>query len=295
MFSASDAAFSGFRAGREHARAMLVWIVVFGLASIALTLWMIPAMGATLMEMQAVGQQTRPDPAAVQALMAKLTPMVGPILLYALVLSAVQTTAANRLVLRPADSGFGFLRLGAAEFRQFVVTVAMMVILNIATFGLLIVVTVAATAAAAISPILGAFVGAVAFIAAASAIAILLVRLSLAGAQTFATGRINLFGSWSLTRGKFWPMLGAYLLSFVMVVIVWVALQAIVMLAVVLFGGGFAAVGAMYQPDMSSLTAFLTPATIVRWGAALVAAPFLQLIVLCPAPDIYRSLTAGAR
>lgn len=40
----------------------------------------------------------------------------------------------------------------------------------------------------------------------------LAVRLSLASPLTFDTRRVRVFGSFALTRGRFWSLLGAYLL-----------------------------------------------------------------------------------
>ena len=42
----------------------------------------------------------------------------------------------------------------------------------------------------------------------------LYVRLSLAPLITFGEHHISVFKSWSVTRGSFWPLLGAYLLAF---------------------------------------------------------------------------------
>jgi hypothetical protein len=46
-----------------------------------------------------------------------------------------------------------------------------------------------------------------------------LVRLSLILPLSFTARRVRIFESWNLTRGRFWPLLGAYALSIVYVVI----------------------------------------------------------------------------
>lgn len=293
MFSASDAAFSGFRAGREHFRAVLVWIVVFGAASLALSVAIFPIMGPYLAELEQLGSQTNPDPQASLALLNKLWPFIGPILIYSFAINAVQYAAVNRMILRPSDSAFGFLRLGGDELRQLGVAISLALVIFAAFLVGVIGVTMIAIALGAVNKGLALFAGVIAGLALVAFLIVLMVRLSLASAQTFATGRINLFGSWRLTRGHFWSLLGAYLLALILAAIVWMAIQALAMVAAMLVGGGMSAVGEMQSPDVSSLQAFYTPSTIVRTAFAIITAPFLTLIVLCPAPEIYRQLAAG--
>lgn len=293
MFSASDAAFSGFRAGREHFRAVLVWIVVFGAASLALSVAIFPIMGPYLAELEQLGSQTNPDPQASLALLNKLWPFIGPILIYSFAVNAVQYAAVNRMILRPSDSAFGFLRLGGDELRQLGVAIGLALVIFAAYLVGVIGVTMIAIALGAVNKGLALFAGVIAGLALVAFLIVLMVRLSLASAQTFATGRINLFGSWRLTRGHFWSLLGAYLLALILAAIVWMAIQALAMVAAMLVGGGMSAVGEMQSPDVSSLQAFYTPSTIVRTAFAIITAPFLTLIVLCPAPEIYRQLAAG--
>lgn len=293
MFSATDAAFSGFKAGREHFRALLIWAVVFGAISFVLGAVMIQSMGPTLMELQAVGQQTQPDPAQTLAMLRRIGPVMGVYMLFALVLYSVVYAAVNRMVLRPEDSRLAYLRLGADEVRQLVLMIL---------FGLLMtllyivgVVGVVALAGAAATANAGLAVGA-GFLGALGVLALLVfvaVRLSLASAQTFDTGRINLFGSWALTRGRFWPILGAYLLSLIMLLIVYLLLLAIMSAAAMAVGGGMGAAGQIFRPDFSSIATLYTPAFIVYSVIDALATPFLWLIAYCPAPTIYKALKAG--
>lgn len=237
--------------------------------------------------------QVNSDEQEVLDLLNRMVQAILPLIVPILLVSAVQSAAVNRMVLRPEARGFGYLRIGADEFRQLAVILLLVLVMagvNLAG-GLLL--GLLGVAAGAVGPILVLPVMFVGIVTLICAVVVVSVRLSLAKAQTFATGRINLFGSWGLTRSRFWPILGAYVLAAVMFLIVNTAVQAIAMLAIVAFGGGFAAVGSVQAPDFSSLEAFLTRGMIINLAISLAASPFVTLILLCPAPEIFRQLTAG--
>jgi hypothetical protein len=120
------------------------------------------------------------------------------------------------------------------------------------------------------------------------------VRLSLASPLTFATRRINLFGSWRLTRGIFWPMLGAYLVAFILALVVWLLTLAISAAVGAAVGGGLGGLQSMMRPDMSSLSAYLTPSRIVVIVVGAVSTALVWPVLLTPAAAIYRSLPEAA-
>lgn len=293
MFSASEVAFSGFRAGREHFRTVLVWIPILAIISFVMSAGMISMAGPSLTQMTTMSATAESDPQAVLAAMKPLMQMYAVLLPLVLLYYGVLYGAVNRMMLRPSDKRMAYFALGADELRQIALMIlTFLVFLGVyiaGVIGVVALVAVAAMVGKAFAPLAGIVSGLVLF----GFMIVLLVRLSLASAQTFATRKINVFGSWALTRGKFWPMLGAYILAFILMVITYAAVFAILMLVMVLIGGGFSAMGTIFSPDFTSLKTFFTPTFLIYELVAAIPAPFLLLIMMCPAPEIYRSLTGG--
>ena len=118
------------------------------------------------------------------------------------------------------------------------------------------------------------------------------VRLSLASALTFDTGRVRLFGSWRLTRGVFWPLVGAYLLAFVIIALISVVLLVVSALVAVATGGG---ANAILHTDTRSLGAYFTAARVVQTLVSAAAFPaFLTLLAGTPACAYAQIVRSGA-
>jgi len=137
-----------------------------------------------------------------------------------------------------------------------------------------------------------ALVAVLATLGAICAAIFVLVRLSLASAQTFATGKVNLFGSWALTRGRFWPIFGTYVLAFAFACVVLVLGFVVSFAAAALVGGGDA-ITKMMRPDLTSLTALFSPAMLVRTAVNAVIAAMVLPVLLTPPAAIYLRLTTG--
>lgn len=293
-FNATDAAFEGMRLARRHPRTILIWSVLILVFSLASTVVMFSGFGPLFAELEALGPSA--DPEAAMAVMSQLIPFYLIATPAFIVFFGVFYTAVYRAVLRPEDKAWGHLRLGRDELRmmglfiyQMVVWLGLTLVAGI-VFGLVIAIGMVAggqgaggaTAASAIVAIILylVFIGAGIWLA---------VRLSLAQPMTFEQKRIVLFKSWSLTRGRFWPLLGCYLLALVTGFVVSLLGSAIGMAVMVPFGE-FTSFAAVVEPDFTSLQAYLTPGRI----AMIVVNSFINTlayaIFLAPAAAAYRDI-----
>lgn len=281
-FSIQYAALGGFAAVRAHPRALLVWTPFAFVVSLI----------AQVVFVEAGGQEVdwsilRQDPAQVSALAQKVAPAELAFLLVALAASAFVQTAMMRLVLSPEDSRFGYFRLGADELRQLGLEILAMVVLAGGYFGFALAVSIVIVAISGIggaANLTGIFAGISVALVVLAAVA---VRLSLAVPLTFDTRRIDLFGSWSLTRGQFWPILGAYVLAIALVAAVWI-------FANVLF---FGLAGLVLGRDMAALMApprdvagYFTPLRLIVGLFSAFVTALIWPVMITPSARIYRSL-----
>lgn len=290
-FSATDAAFSGFRFIGRRPGTVLVWAAIYALYQFVLGGLLITLMGDKLIQLRALTETNRTDPEAALAML----PSVAVLLLIALPLAlafwSVMNTAALRALLGRRQA-FASLRLGPDEARM-AALILIWVALSVG-YAFLVIFLFALAAApganmiAAVRPIY--FVVWTAALIAAFVYPA--VRLSLSSAMTVAEGHIRIFESWSLTRGRFWPLLGAYFLCIVMLFVlvsVGMILIAIVAAGTALAtGGSLDALSGMFSPDYSSLQAYFSPVRVI---VAVLEAPIsaAALVVAAgPSAEAYR-------
>jgi hypothetical protein len=291
QFSATDAALSGFRLAREHLKTVGVWAVLMTVASLIVSIITIKLAGPQLTAMMELSSEPSTDPQATLAAMKGMGPLFLISAVYSLAIYSVLLAGVNRLVLRPHDVGGAYLRLGADELRQAVVLILVNLMMVAVYLALVVVVALVGGLGAAIGGApLGVALGLLLGMAAVGVLLVLAVRLSFAGPLTFDTGKISIKGSWNLTKGRFWPLLGAYFVALVLAFIVYLLLMLIIVVVGAVLGGGISAMSQALHPDMSSLATFFTPAGIVRSLFSGLVSILMSLIVFAPAPTIYAQL-----
>ena len=306
-FSASDAAFAGFGFVQRKPGAIIIWAIAQLVVSVGLFAVIASQFAPIFAHFATLQQSAAADPKQAAELFRQIMPFYGDMLLFTLVFYPVLFATMNRAVLKPKDSAFGYIRLGGDELRQLGLLLSF-VVLGIGAEIVVIILTI----------IVGVIVGMVAHAASGSdgltflslvavgvgvmcACVYIGVRLSLSSAQTFATGKLNIFGSWELTRGRFWPMFGAYLVAGILCIIVTLLGYVIIVALSVAVGGGqqyldlFAHSGSTVAPPMPTLASLATVPVIIQLilGAALTAMTWPVLMM--PAPTIYREIVADAR
>lgn len=270
-----DFALEGFRIIRQRPKLILIWgaITLFGnaVATVLMVALSGPALGQLISLLQ---NHVALDENRMAGLADQLLPGMLCYAVANLLTSAVLTAAACRVALRPEDEGLGFLQFGLDEIRILVVNTVM------AMMGLAVLV-----ATTSLGSLLGEAGVAVGWVLGAGLVVWLYVRLSLNRAQTFATGRLDFGGSFVLSRGVFWPLLGGYILALLLAIVVVILCMQVARAIIVL---GFSPI---LLPDYTSLRAYLTPVNIIGMilGGGLIS-PLLAAIAYGAPAAAYRAL-----
>jgi len=296
-FAPTDSALEGFRLAREHPSAIGIWAVISLVLSLITYALLLSAAGpqvAALMDIVTKAQTTpgapRPDPEAMAALVnamgTAMLPVYPAMLGVSLVANAVLSGANMRMVLRPEDRSPGYLRFGGDELR----ILAVMIVKLIIFFGLTIIGSLVMGLSAGLLGVAGVLLALLLFFALIAVAVVIAVRLSLATPQTFAERRIMIFQSWGLTAGKFGPLLGCYLLTLVLIIVVAIV-GSLATGAITLIIGMIA--GSAPKVDFSSMQTFFTPLQVVNLVIGSVIGALTLAIKGSPPAVIYQRLTGG--
>lgn len=244
-FSASDAAIAGFRLIGQRWRVVVGWSMANLLIVVAMAI-------VVSMVALGIGAAAGSSPAG-----AVIAGVIG--LLAGLMAGAIIACGVYRLMLRPQEPAYIFLRVGKDEARL----VAVWLIALIAWGAL-------AALIAGVGTLLqgrGGLAGGLAFaILPVLAAVWLAVRFSLAGPVSFAEGRLGFLRSWRLTRGRTWAVLGMAVVAALLLGVVWILawiLQLVLTGAITGFG------------DLASLVG---PATLERHPGRFLLQLLLQVL-----------------
>ncbi len=245
-FSATDAAFEGFRVVRRKPVVLLWWALLYAALSLV-SLALMSGMGDSFAEFVRVSEEleassaggAEPSPEEMGRMFGALGGYMASfawIFPLQIIVGSVMAAGVARAVVRPSEGRFGYLRLGMDEVRVFVVSLVLGLIFGLVYIGCVIGIAVTGAIAGAIGEAWAGLIVLVAVLATLALLVWLAVRLSLAIPITVAERRMAFFDSFGVTRGRFWSMLGMAVITVVMVILVWL-LSVMVMAPLTMMAG----------------------------------------------------------
>jgi len=289
-FSATDAALEGFRITRERPKALAAWTAFSFAVSLAGVLITVNMPADARRALEALKSEQTPDPNALLQALATLSPL----LLFGLAVQCMMAAAVYRIMLRPADQKYSYLRLGRDELRLMALTLIYLALGVVLIAAIQLVVFVVAMVASALGQGAMVFVGSVTELFTIGVFVYVAVRMSLAPVITFEHGKLSIFDSWALTRGQFWRLLGAYLLAiccvFVVAVLAMILFWSVSALVVLATGGSLTDLRAIQQPDETRLATYANPFMIAYMIVGSLFTAIYYAVIAAPGAYAYRAL-----
>ncbi|MDG2522508.1 hypothetical protein P7B02_13230 [Caulobacter segnis] len=288
-FSASDAAFEGFRLARHHPRAVLIWAGASFLTTIA-----VGVLTAVLLSGSLARAGGDVDPANATLTLELMRDALISLLL-GLAIISVYLNGVYRAVLRSDDfheDRWGYLRVGREELR----TAGAVVLYGLIFVGLTFVVSLGASIVYSLATLTGPALGLMAVLIGLGVFFIFIfcwVRLTLALPMTFDRGRMSFRDSWRLTRGWFWPLLGMKVLTFAITAVVILTIFIIALaVAAIASGGNLREMLQGFNDNTPTLASYLNPLSLT-WLLLSAAVGALQNALLYgPSAHAYRVIWA---
>ncbi len=286
-FSASDAAFTGFRIARERWRALPFWVA----ANIVLSLALMAALQGLPNDMPSP-DMVQADPQTFVSYAVRAAPVFLLVLGVGLVGQSLIASAMYRAVLKPDQAAFGYLRLGADELRVLAATLIYAVIVFGVEFAVVLAAGLIGAAANTFAPAAGVWVNSAALAAAVCVVMAVAVRLSLLGPLAFDSGRVHLPRAWRMTKARFWSIFGAYALAIALALVVAV-LGLVVEAGVEAALGGEAPASASTFAALHPLTQLASPAGIADLLVSALISALIWPVTFTPAAVIYGRLATA--
>lgn len=295
-FSATEAAFEGFRVVRRKPTVLLWWTGAY-LAFMALVVVigigpLVSMMGA----MEALEGATAPTPEDMAPFMAAWGGMMVLLFPLGLLFGAVLNAAVARSVLEPQKSAFGYLRVGGDELRVLAVTLVLAILAFVA-FGVMGLVGGMITGFAAAA--LGESGWVVAVLAGLGMVAVgiwLAARFSLAVPITLAEKRIAIFDSWGVTKGRVWAIIGMAILAFIMTIVVSILFSIVTVPITLAMGmsGGWVELAQMEGAPPAEIFAVMGPFLAVMVIFQAIGAALQLAVAYAPFSAAYRAIKGGS-
>ncbi|QIF81365.1 hypothetical protein [Brevundimonas sp. 'scallop'] len=219
-FSATDAAFEGFRVVRRHPIVAVAWGLVYLAVYVAMFGLGADKWASLMAAGEALEQSANPSMAEFQALgqtYAGALIWAAPI---GLLVGAVLSAAVARSVLRPDESSWGYLRLGMDEVRVLAVSLIVSLAVGLTSGVGMMVVGAAIGFGAASGQALLILAGVLLIFAVFALIVWLAIKFSLAVPMTIDRRKITIVESFAATKGHFWSLLGMAVIAIIMSLIV---------------------------------------------------------------------------
>jgi hypothetical protein len=294
-FSATDAAFEGFRVVRRKPTVLLWWTGAY-LAFMALIVVIgIGPLVAMMGAMEALDGVTTPTPEDMAPVMAALAGVMVLLFPLGLLFGAMLNAAVARSVLEPQKSAFGYLRVGADELRVLAVTLVL-AILAFIVFGVMSFAggVIAGLAAVALGDAgwVAAFVVGLALVAVGIWLA---ARFSLAVPITLAEKRIAIFDSWGVTKGRVWAIIGMAILAFIMTIVVSILFSIVTVPVTLAMGmsGGWGELAQMEGAPPAEIFAAMGPFLAVMVIFQAIGAALQLAVAYAPFSAAYRAIKGG--
>ncbi len=284
-FSPTEAAFEGFRITREQPRVVLALAACSLAFSFLLGVVAFVTLGPEFASILTTVRSPTLETKEFWRVAASLWPFLLVAAPAALLFQAVLNCAIYRMILRPEDRGWAYIRLGADELR---VAAVMLVYAFVWVFVLFLTMMTAIFGGAFGGPV-AAFAGSVLSGVVCFYCVIVLVRLSLAAPISFSERRLTLLKSWSVTKGRFWSLLGTYVLAFVFGLLIFILMWlmfGVVELAFLAMSG--ASLSEMYAKAPSP--AIFVAGLFSQAAFALILTCY-RLIMESPPAAIYKAIS----
>lgn len=282
----TDIALEGFRVSRERPAVAAACGLIVAAWSVLQNLAVTALAGPAVARAAALirGGTAPTDPAfqtvATQVAPASLLAQAAAVLVFAVVSALVlrATLSPEEPVLKPRADGSALRQ--AAVLALLVLTLFVVAATLGFVLGALLSVLGAAPAAAQ------AFL----FLAAVAAAAVVFVRFSLAGPETFVARRVRFLASWRATKGRFWPLLGAYALAGALAVFVSLLAQLVLTSAFAALPGGGLQSFAELQVPKATLPEAVRPAALAAQALAGFVNGLTLVLLIAPGAAAWRAL-----